>query len=335
MTTDDLEIAYADHGDPGAPVVLLLHGWPDDASTWDEVVPALTAAGLRAIVPSLRGFGATRFRNRTAPRTGDSAILALDAIALLDRLGIGRFMVAGHDWGSNIAEALAVGWPERVQRMAMLSTPPRLGGMATPSFEQAQRQWYHWFMATARGARAVRDDPKGFAHIHWTNWSPPGWFDEALFERVSRAFDNPDWVAVTLHSYRARWDEADPDPRGRWLADAVKATATLALPTLYIQGDRDGVNPPSASEDVRAKFRGPFAKVHLAGVGHFPQREDPAAVARHLVRLFTGDPATLSPLPSPVALVEPAMPSRPAVLATTALVAAAAIGVAVYRDRRN
>ena len=80
MTTDDLEIAYADHGDPGAPVVLLLHGWPDDASTWDEVVPALTAAGLRAIVPSLRGFGATRFRNRTAPRTGDSAILALDAI---------------------------------------------------------------------------------------------------------------------------------------------------------------------------------------------------------------------------------------------------------------
>ncbi|MDR6128410.1 pimeloyl-ACP methyl ester carboxylesterase [Sphingomonas sp. SORGH_AS802] len=335
MTTDDLEIAYADHGDPGAPVVLLLHGWPDDASTWDEVIPALTAAGLRAIVPSLRGFGATRFRNRTAPRTGDSAILALDAIALLDRLGIGRFMVAGHDWGSNIAEALAVGWPERVQRMAMLSTPPRLGGMATPPFEQAQRQWYHWFMATARGARAVRDDPKGFAHIHWTNWSPPGWFDEALFERVSRAFDNPDWVAVTLHSYRARWDEADPDPRGRWLAEAVKATATLALPTLYIQGDRDGVNPPSASKDVRAKFRGPFAKVHLAGVGHFPQREDPAAVARHLVRLFTGDPATLSPLPSPVAPAEPAMPSRPAVLATTALVAAAAIGVAVYRDRRN
>lgn len=332
MTTDDLEIAYTDHGDPGAPAVLLLHGWPDDASTWDAVVPALTGVGLRVVVPSLRGFGATRFRTRTTPRTGDSAILALDAIALLDRLGIDRFMVAGHDWGSNIAEALAVGWPERVRRLAMLSTPPRLGGMATPSFEQAQRQWYHWFMATDRGAQAVRDDPKGFAHRHWVNWSPPGWFDEALFARVSRAFENPDWVAVTLHSYRARWDEADPDPRGRWLAEAVKATTTLALPTLYIQGDRDGVNPPSASRDVRRKFRGPFAKVHLAGVGHFPQREDPAAVARHLMRLFTGDPATLSPPAAPVG-AEPS--PRPAVLAATALLAATAIGVAAYRGRQS
>ena len=83
-------------------------------------------------------------------------MLALDAIELMDRLGVKRFMVAGHDWGSNTAEALAVGWPKRVVRMAMLSTPPRLGGMPTPSFEQAQRQWCHWFQATGRGAEAVR-----------------------------------------------------------------------------------------------------------------------------------------------------------------------------------
>ena len=213
-------------------------------------------------------------------------MLALDAIALMDALGIERFSVAGHDWGSNAAEALAVGWPKRVERLAMLSTPPRLGGIPTPPFEQCQRQWYHWFQATDRGAEAVRADPKGFAHIMWLNWSPPGWFDEATFARTSQAWENPDWVDVTLHSYRARWDEAKPDPRSRRLEAKVKKTKVLSLPTLYVQGEVDGVNPPSASASTPEKFSGAFEFVQLPGVGHFPTREAPEALAEHLVRHF-------------------------------------------------
>ena len=286
IDTADLAIDYRDEGPRDGPVALLLHGWPDDASTWDGVVPALHLAGLRTIVPSLRGFGDTRLKPGAA-RTGNSGIHALDQIALIDGLGIERFMVAGHDWGSNIAEALAVGWPDRVERLAMLSTPPRLGGMATPPFWYAQRQWYHWFMATARGAEAVRADPRGFAHIHWANWSPAGWFDEATFARVARSWDNPDFVDVTLHSYRARWDEAEPDPRSWWLEDKVKATRTLSLPAIYLHGDADGVNPPPTADKVPAKFAGPFERIALPGVGHFPQREAPSEVARHLIGLFT------------------------------------------------
>ncbi|WP_174279215.1 L-dopachrome tautomerase-related protein [Sphingomonas bacterium] len=293
LATDSLDIEYADTGPRDGPVVLLIHGWPDDASTWDAVVPRLNEAGLRTIVPTLRGFGTSRLQDGVA-RTGNSAILAIDMIALMDGLGIERFMVVGHDWGANTAEAMAVGWPDRVERMAMLCTPPRLGGMPTPPFEQAQRQWYHWFMATARGAEAIRADRRGFAHRHWVNWSPPGWFDEATFARVAEAWDNPDWVDVTLHSYRARWDEAEPDPASRWLEDKVKAIEALSLPTIYIQGAVDGVNPPSAAKTVPSRFTGPFGFVTLSGVGHFAQREDPDAVARHLIHLFTGDPATLT-----------------------------------------
>ncbi len=227
----------------------------------------LAASGLQVIVPMFRGFGGTRFVSDSVARTGDSAILALDAIALIDALGVDRLMVAGRDWGSNTAEALAVGRPERVERMAMLSSPPRLGGVPTPPFDQAQRQRHHWFMATARGARAVRDDRVGFAHIHWVNWAPPGWFDEATFQHVARSFDNPDWVDVSLHSDRARWDEALPDPDSRWLEEKVKATPTLSLPTMYIQGDADGVNPPSASRNAPSKFTGPFALVQLPAAG--------------------------------------------------------------------
>jgi len=325
-----LEISYIDEGDHNAPVVLLLHGWPDDSSTWTDVAPQLTAAGLRTIVPTLRGFGGTRILAPEAPRTGNAAMLALDAIALLDALGVDHFLVAGHDWGANIGEALAVGWPDRVERLAMLATPPRLGGMPTPPFEQTQRQWYHWFMATGRGAQAVRDDRRSFAHLHWVNWSPPGWFDEATFERVARSFDNTDWVDVTLHSYRTRWDEAKPDPRSQWLEDRIKATQTLSLPTIYLQGALDGVNPPSASKDVPSKFSGPFAFVTVSGVGHFIQRENPDAVARHLLQLFTGDPTTLTDTTDRSLFMTKARPF----LAGVAIAGAIAIGANAFAKAR-
>ena len=287
FATDTLSIAYDDHGQRHDPVVVLLHGWPDDASTWDGVVPALVEAGKRVVVPTLRGFGGTVFTDPAAPRTGNSGVHALDVIALLDGLDIQRFVAVGHDWGANIAEALAVGWPDRVQRLAMLSTPPRLGGMPTPPFWHAEREWYHWFMATARGAQAVRDDPIGFAHRHWLNWGPRGWFDEATFARVAQSWGSRDWIDVTLHSYRARWDEAAPDPGSSWLEDRVKATPTLSLPAMYIQGEADGVNPPAASKDVPDKFSGPFTLVSMPGVGHFPQREAPQATAAALLNLLT------------------------------------------------
>ncbi len=286
VTTSSLVIDYDDTGPRDGPVVLLLHGWPDDKASWNPVAAALNASGFRTIVPSLRGFGATRFVSDAIPRTGNSAVHALDAIALMDALGIDRFCAAGHDWGSNAVEAMAVGWPDRVTRMAMLATPSRLGGMPTPPFEQTQRQWYHWFMATKRGAEAVRKDPKGFARIHWVNWSPPNWFDEATFDHAAKAWDNPDWVDVTLHSYRARWDEAEPDPASAWLEERVKAMKTLSLPTVYFQGEVDGVNPPSATRNVPSKFDGPFEFVSLPGVGHFTQREAPDAVAAKLVAHF-------------------------------------------------
>ena len=113
---------------------------------------------------------------------------------------------------------------------------------------------------------------------------------------------------VTLHSYRARWDEATPDPRSQWLEDKVKATKTLSLPAIYIQGAVDGVSPPSAAKAVPTKFAGPFAFITLAGVGHFAQRENPDAVARHLLHLFTDDPATLADATDRSKIVRKAMP---------------------------
>ena len=286
IQTSLLDISYRDEGLRDAPVVLLLHGWPDDASTWDAIIPSLNDARLRTIAPTTRGFGGTRFLSPETPRTGNAAMLALDTIEMMDGLGVPSFSVAGHDWGANMAGMLAVGWPGRVGRIAMLSSPPALGGLPPQNLRHARLQWYHWFQATKRGAQTVRENRKEFARIMWETWSPEGWFDDATFDRVAASFNNPDWVDVTLHSYRSRWDEAEPDPASKWLHDKAKATSSLALPAIYFQGELDGVNPPETSEMVRAKFAGPFERIVLPGIGHFPTREAPETVAARLVHHF-------------------------------------------------
>lgn len=287
VDTNDLRIDFIEAGAKHGRPVLLLHGWPDDASTWSGVSERLAGRDLRLIAPNLRGFGGSVFRNSDVLRTANGGILAMDAIALMDALGIDTFSVVGHDWGSNVAEGLAIGWPQRVEKMALLSSLPRMGGLKTPSFQQAQRYWYHWFMATKRGAVVIAEDPHGFARIQWENWGPDGWFDNATFDAVSKSFDNPDWVAVTLHSYQARWGEADVDPASQWLEDRIKETKSLSLPTIYFQGMEDGVNPPEMSKHLHEKFSGPFQRISLQNVGHFPQREDPEAVSRELAIFFS------------------------------------------------
>jgi pimeloyl-ACP methyl ester carboxylesterase len=94
-----LEVGYVDIGPRGGRVVLLLHGWPYDIYSYADAAPALAAAGYRAIVPYLRGYGPTRFLSGDAVRNGQQAVLAVDAIALLDALGVDQAIVAGFDWG--------------------------------------------------------------------------------------------------------------------------------------------------------------------------------------------------------------------------------------------
>jgi pimeloyl-ACP methyl ester carboxylesterase len=287
VRTRHLQVEVSINGPQDGPPVVLLHGWPDDATTWARVSPQLNKAGFKTIALMHRGFGGTRFLSRQSRRTGNVGILALDAIDLMDALGHRTFFVAGHDWGSNIAEALALGWPQRVPAIAMLSTPSRLGGLKTPPFDIARLYWYHWFQSTKRGAEAVAKDPKGFAHIMWETWSPAGWFKEKTFNDVAKSFTGKDWVPITLHSYRSRWGEAPLDPRSRALEDKIKNTKRLKTPTLFFHGARDGVTPHHMTQNMAEKFTGPFERIVLDGMGHFPTREAPAIVASGLVRHFS------------------------------------------------
>ncbi|PZP61025.1 MAG: alpha/beta hydrolase [Pseudoxanthomonas spadix] len=286
LATDTLDIGYACGGPEDGSPVLLLHGWPDDVLGWAQVAPALEAAGYRWVAPWLRGFGPTRFRSADTLRDGTGVALAQDAIDLADALGWDRFAVVGHDWGGRAAYVLAALWPERVAAIASLAIgyAPRGRFQIPASFEQSQRWWYQWFMATDGGAAAVAADPIGFARLQWQDWSPPGWYDEAAFARTAESFRNPDWVAVTLHGYRSRWRSEPLDPRYAAARQRLAAVETLRVPTLMIQGEDDRCDPPAESAHDARFFTGGYRRIVLPGVGHFPAREAPVDVAHALVQ---------------------------------------------------
>ena len=103
--------------------VILVHGFPDDIRTWDAVVEALVGVGYRTLVPYVRGFGPTRFRNPTTVRAGQIAALGQDLLDFADALRIERFAIVGHDWGGRAAYVVAALWPERVRALVAISVP--------------------------------------------------------------------------------------------------------------------------------------------------------------------------------------------------------------------
>ncbi len=264
--------------------LMLLHGWPDGASSWDAMLPALHAAGYRTVAPFLRGHGPTRFRDDGTMRSGEIVAMAQDVLDLADVLGLGRFGLVGHDWGARVAYTVACVAPERVAAVAALATGWDRNDPDQPvSMEQNQAYWYQWLMALDRGAELVRRDRRATTRYIWEIWSPGWTVPEDDFAVAADGFDNPDWAGVTVHSYRVRWGLAPRDPAHAPLVERVAADPVIAVPTLMLQGGADPVALPQGSEGKDRWFSGGYERVVLDGLGHFPHRQGPDAVSGRLL----------------------------------------------------
>jgi pimeloyl-ACP methyl ester carboxylesterase len=204
IRTSVLDVAYEDSGAAHGSPVFLMHGWPYDPRCYDAVIAPLVAAGARVIVPYLRGFGPTRFLTETTPRSGQQAALGNDLRELMDALSIDHAVLAGYDWGGRAACIVAALWPERVRGLVTVNAYnvqniPGAGKPTAPAEEH--RLWYQWYFQMARGRAGVEANRRELCRLLWRLWSPHWSFDDATFERSAASFDNPDFVAVTIHSY--------------------------------------------------------------------------------------------------------------------------------------
>jgi len=283
-----LSVAYIESGPSDGPPVLLLHGFPYDVHSFDEVTPFLVSAGCRVITPYLRGYGPTRFLSADTPRSGQQAVLAHDLLALMDTLTITDAVLAGYDWGGRAACIVAALWPERARGLVSGGgyNIQDIPGSITPQApENELRYWYQYYFHSERGRAGLAQNRRDICRLLWRLWSPTWDFDEEAYTRTAISFDNPDFVEVVIHSYRHRFALVPGDPAVEETEHSLTKQPKISVPTVVLDGDADGVAPLGGSVRHDRFFTGRYERREIPGVGHNLPQEAPHGFAEAVLSL--------------------------------------------------
>jgi pimeloyl-ACP methyl ester carboxylesterase len=266
VDANGLRFGYLEQG--AGPLVLLVHGFPDTAFTWDRALPALAEAGYRAVAPFTRGYAPTEI---PADGAYDTDTLGKDLIALILALGADAAIVVGHDWGASAAYAAAALAPERVRLLVTVAIPHPRALKPTPSLLWRVRHFAT--LRTKGAAERIRRADLALVDELWHRWSP-GWKDipPAEMEPAKAAFREPGCLEAALGYYRA-------------ISLRLPASHQLPItvPAVAFAGEHDLI-APRTFEKARHCFTGPYEVVQMPG-GHFMHREHPDHFVRELVRV--------------------------------------------------
>jgi pimeloyl-ACP methyl ester carboxylesterase len=267
VDANGLRFAYLEEG--RGPLVLLLHGFPDTAHTWDRALTELARAGYRAVAPFMRGYHPTAI-----PADGqyDSDTLGRDALALIEALGEKRAVVVGHDWGASAAYAATGLGPDRVRLLVTLAIPHPRSLKPTPMLAWKLR---HFVSLRRRGiADKIRRGNYAYIDELWRRWSP-AWRDIPASEtaHVKEAFAQPGCLEAACAYYR-------------FVSTRLPAShrADITVPAVAFAGEHDMI-APRAYEKARNCFTASYEVVQVPG-GHFMHREHPDEFVRELVRVL-------------------------------------------------
>ena len=283
-----LDIAYERHGEPGGWPVVLLHGFPYDARCYDDAAEVLGANGADVVVPYLRGYGATSYRDPRTIRSGQQAAFAQDLRDLIEGLSLARPIVAGFDWGGRAACVASMLWPElvgglvsvggyNVHDIATMSRTPEL-----PAVES--RNWYQWYFHSERGRAGLNLHRRELARQLWSEWSPTWSVSDSVFDASARSFDNPDFVDTVIHSYRHRYGLTEGDPEHEANERVIAAQRPIEVPTVVLDATADPLAEPRGREYHERSFTD-LVGHRVVEAGHNPPQERPAEFADAIVML--------------------------------------------------
>jgi pimeloyl-ACP methyl ester carboxylesterase len=267
----------------GGPLVLCLHGFPDNACTYSELLPALAEAGFRAVAPFMRGYAPT-----TPAPDGryQSVLLAQDAIGLIAALGAERACLVGHDWGASAAYGAAALAPGRIERIVTIGAahPAAVRGSLPTSYERHKGLWHAYFFQMPFAEQVVAANDFAFLEQWWRDASPE--YDPAsVMERVKATFRQPGVVTAALSYYRHTFHPAHRDPALQAAQERVNSAPT-PVPTLALHGTRDRPGRLEAFEGMDDLFLKGVEKVVFPGAGHFVHLERPRDVNRRIVEFL-------------------------------------------------
>jgi len=278
VRANGLEFGLLETG--SGPLALCLHGFPDNAHTYDRLLPALAAAGFHAVAPFMRGYAPT---SPAPDGRYQSVLLAQDALALIGALGDGHGFLVGHDWGAMAAYGAAALGPAHVDRLVTLGAahPAAVRGPLATSYERHKGIWHAYFFQMPFAEQVVAARDFAFIEDWWRDASPE--FDPApVMERVKATFRQPGVVQAALDYYRHTFHPANRDLALRALHERVTSTPT-PVRTLALHGTRDRPGRLEAFQGMDDLFAKGLEKVVLPGAGHFVHLERPAEVNRRIV----------------------------------------------------
>ena len=289
IRTEHVELEYLDDGPAAGRVVVLAHGFPDEPSTWDDVM-ALLPDDVRVIRPYLRGVGGSRVTD-SAAASGQVAALATDLLELIEALDLQIAVLVGHDWGARAAHAVAALAPGRLEGLVTLSTAYGPGSdlTANEALDDAAVAWYRYWLCTAAGAAAFRANPGALVDWAWRNWSPGLKLSTESSEIIRGAVDTRQFAQTVVHYYRHGAGEAAGSPVYAQAQSILDDWPTITVPATFLIGTADGCETPALARANGSRFSAGRDLIELEGVGHFIPREDPAAVAR-AIRRHLNDP---------------------------------------------
>jgi pimeloyl-ACP methyl ester carboxylesterase len=273
-------ISYFEDGPLDGRPVFLLHGFPDDPTGFGKVVDRIGNRGLRVIRPFLRGFGGTEV-NEADARTGEAAALGQDLLDLADALEIGVLKVVGHDWGSRAGHAAAILAPERVSSLLAISSPFFVNPDASfhDRLLQTQAFWYQLYFHTRAGRLALEHHAAELAEHIWRTWSPTWKFAPEDLQAIWPSFNNSSFAETVVSYYQHRWNLGKDSTAYTAQRAALRAARSVNVPTTFVCGDADACTLPAMSLNVERFYTAGYERIELAGVGHFPHREQPTALA--------------------------------------------------------
>jgi pimeloyl-ACP methyl ester carboxylesterase len=253
-------------GPASGPPVLLLHGFPQTRHMWRHQLPALAAAGFRAVAPDQRGYSARARPLEVGAYATDQ--LTSDALGLIDALGTQRFHLVGHDWGGQLAWLIAADNPDRVATLTMLSRPhPAAFARAMAEDpEQAKRSRHHKAFREEEAAARLRQD--NFKMLR-AGLGREGVAPED-FDAHFRTLGEPGALEAAVNWYRAN-------------NIASAAIPAVSVPTLYIWGTADASVGRRAAELTEHFVSGPYRFVEIEGGGHFIVDQFPDHIAQLLI----------------------------------------------------
>jgi pimeloyl-ACP methyl ester carboxylesterase len=270
-----VRFGYLQDGEPGAPLALCLHGFPDSAHTWRYLLPVLASLGYHAVAPFLRGYAPSE-----VPADGCYQLGALvaDAVALHDVLGgDDRAVLVGHDWGAMTAYGAIAFAPERWRRAVTLAVPPTGSmGSAFLRYPQLRRSFYIFLFQTPLAEIALSADDFAFVDGLWRDWSP-GYAAAADVAQAKDCLRDPASLGAAIGYYRAMLDPARHLPR--YAAEQAATTAGGGCPVLYLHGAADGCLGAETTTHATEHLPAGSRLEVIDDVGHFLHLERPELIA--------------------------------------------------------